>query len=214
MKKLTQFIIITISILFSSLSYGDSASSALTGILLNTQTMEADFSQTVKDKTHHNIQQTQGHMALVRPGKFRWEVKSPNQQLIVANGKRLWIYDPDLEQVTVQTFHAGSGKTPALLLSDKSLTLDKDYKVQAIPQISAIAGLQVFLLTPKDNDDPMNQIRLTFLNKKIHEMQLQDHLGHTTIITFQNVNTGMPLADTLFTFIPPVDVIDETKDHR
>jgi outer membrane lipoprotein carrier protein len=102
MKKLTQFIIITISILFSSLSYGDSASSALTGILLNTQTMEADFSQTVKDKTHHNIQQTQGHMALVRPGKFRWEVKSPNQQLIVANGKRLWIYDPDLEQPFMQ----------------------------------------------------------------------------------------------------------------
>lgn len=206
----------TLVFFFATISHADSAAQSLTSILLSMQTMEADFSQSVKDKTSHSLQQTYGHMALVRPGKFRWEVTRPTKQLIIANGKRLWIYDPDLEQVTIQTFHAETGKTPALLLSDKSLTLDRDYNVQSVPVLSQIAGSQTFLLTPKDKDDPMNKIKLSFINKKIREMQLEDHLGHTTTIAFNNVKMGVQIADSQFVFHQPanVDVIDETKDNR
>jgi outer membrane lipoprotein carrier protein len=188
----------------------------LTQLLLNVKTMQADFTQSIQDKSARSIQESSGHMALQRPGKFRWEVTQPTPQLIIANGLKLWIYDPDLEQVTIQSAHGGTGKTPALLLSDKSLTIGKDYEVKSIPAIVAIAGLQIFQLTPKDQDDPLNKIKLTFMMRKIQEMQLQDHLGHTTIIRFHNVETGMVLPDKLFQFTAPphVDVIDETKDTK
>ncbi len=71
-------------------------------------------------------------MALQRPGKFRWEVVKPNAQLIIANGSRLWIYDPDLEQVIIRAFKHATGQTPALLLSDDNATLSKDFNVQQV----------------------------------------------------------------------------------
>jgi outer membrane lipoprotein carrier protein len=208
---------VTIAALFITVNvYAQSPASDLTDLLLNIKTMQADFSQNIQDKSANSIQNSSGQMALERPGKFRWDVQKPQKQLIIANGVRLWIYDPDLEQVTIQSVRGGSGKTPALLLSDKSLTIDKDYDVKVIPALSAIAGLQIFQLTPKDPDDPLNKIKLTFRMKRIQEMQLQDHLGHTTVIRFQNVQTGMALDDKLFKFNPPpnIDVIDESKDPK
>ncbi len=188
----------------------------LSKLLLNIHTMQADFNQTVKDKSQSSISQSKGHMALQRPGKFRWQVVSPTAQLIIANGKRLWIYDPDLEQVTIQTVHAGTGKAPALLLSDQNLSLSHDYNIKSVPALSQIAGLQIFALTPVDQEDPLDKIKLTFINHQIHEMQLQDRLGHNTVITFNNVTMDKPVPDKLFTFSPPpnVDVIDETKDPK
>jgi outer membrane lipoprotein carrier protein len=198
-------------------AHAQSASDDLTALLLNITSMKADFSQTIsKQKSGQSMQQSSGHMALERPGKFRWETVSPNKQLIIANGERLWIYDPDLEQVTVQAFRAGAGKTPALLLSDKNLTLGKDYNVTSVPAPMAIAGYQIFQLTPKDSNDTLEKITLSFIRKQIHEMKLQDRLGNMTVIAFHNVLADAALPDSLFTFKAPanVDVIDESKDHK
>ena len=101
-----------------------------------------------------------------------------------------------------------------MLLSDKNLTLGKDFSIQLVKNISQIAGSEVFLLKPLAKDDPLESISLTFLNKQIHEMQLQDHLGHTTTILFQHIKVGLSLPNALFTFTPAanIDVIDETKN--
>jgi outer membrane lipoprotein carrier protein len=188
----------------------------LTRILQGVTTLQADFSQTIKDKSTHSLAQSRGHMVLSRPGKFRWEVLEPTKQLIVANGKKIWIYDPDLEQVTIHPFHVDSGATPALLLSDKTLALDTHYTVTTAPAVSPIANTKIFELVPKNQEDPLDKIKLAFMNNQIQQMQLMDRLGHTTVITFKNVQVDKPVANSLFSFVPPhnVDVIDETKDPK
>jgi outer membrane lipoprotein carrier protein len=192
--------------------FADPAADTLTHLLLNINTMKADFTQSVQDKSRM-LQQTKGQMSLSRPGKFRWDTVQPNKQLIIANGSRLWIYDVDLEQVTIRTFHKAAGQTPALLLSDKSLTLSRDFNVKNVDSPSQIAGLQVFMLTPRNSEDSFAMIKLSFINKQIRQMQLEDKLGHVTTISFSHVVINTPLSDSLFTFKPGanVDVIDETK---
>jgi outer membrane lipoprotein carrier protein len=194
----------------------DASTEALTKLLLDIHTMQAHFTQSINDKSAKSLQQSEGKMSLSRPGKFRWETTSPSAQLIIANGSSLWIYDADLEQVTIRTVHKAAGQTPALLLSDKSLTLSRDFNVKTVPVTAQIAGMQVFLLTPKSKNDAFASIQITFLNHQIHEMRLSDRLGHITTITFHQVKTGLTLSDALFTFKPAanIDVIDETKNQR
>jgi outer membrane lipoprotein carrier protein len=215
-KKIPMLVLVIINCFLFTNVHADPASDNLTKLLLNIHTMQANFTQIIKDKSAKSLQQSQGQMSLSRPGKFRWDIQKPVSQLIIANGTRLWIYDADLEQVTIRAFHKAAGQTPALLLSDNNLTLSKDFNVHTVPNPSQIAGSQLFLLTPKDKDDPFETIRLAFLNKQIHEMRLEDRLGHVTTITFQNVKTDIPLADSLFIFKPTanIDVIDETKNKK
>lgn len=216
MTKLKKIIFFLCAILFCALAHAQSASAALTHLLLNTHTMQADFTQIIKYDKASVMHQSQGRMALERPGKFRWEIVKPNNQLIIANGSRLWIYDPDLEQVTIRSFSKAAGQTPALLLSDSNLTLEKDFSIKQVAGASQIAGTEVFRLTPKDKENLFVSITLTFIQKQIREMQLADHLGHVTVVAFKNVKLGLTLPATLFTFTPPpqVDVIDETKKRK
>jgi outer membrane lipoprotein carrier protein len=198
---------------FSAIAQAESPSDTLTHLLVNTRTMQADFSQTVMGKKGQAMQEAHGHMALERPGKFRWEVKTPTPQLIIANGKRLWIYDPDLQQVTIRSFSKSASQTPAFLLSDANVAIEQDYNVEAVAATQQIANAKVFLLSPKNKDNMFANIKLTFMGKQIHEMQLRDHLGHLTIIAFQHVKLDAPLAAALFVFTPSskIDVIDETR---
>lgn len=213
MLKRKYFVAVVAAFTLHSSAFADSASDNLTNLLLSMNTMKANFVQTIKDKSK-TLQKTQGIVALQRPGKFRWEVQSPVAQIIIANNSRLWIYDPDLEQVTVRKFSKAAGQTPALLLSDKNLTLGNDFNVTVLPATSQIANQQIFELTPKNKNDAFERIKLTFISKQIRQMQLEDRLGHQTVISFQNVKTGIALPASLFNFTPPprVDVIDETKN--
>jgi outer membrane lipoprotein carrier protein len=211
--KLFKNLLLVILVIWGGAVKAQDASGELTSLLLNVKTMQADFTQTVKDKSAKAaLQQTHGHMSLERPGKFRWQIIKPIAQLIIANGTRLWIYDADLEQVTIRTFKHAAGQTPALLLSDSTLTLNKDFNVEKQPGDSANPR---FVLTPKDKEDPFATITLSFSNKKIQEMRLEDRIGHVTTIAFQNVQVGMSLASSLFNFKPAanIDVIDETKNQ-
>lgn len=195
--------------------YAASSSDTVTNLLMKMHTMQADFTQNISTQKERSGQATRGQMALQRPGKFRWDIKKPVAQLIIANGTRLWVYDKDLEQVTIRKFNSAEGQTPALLLSDKDLTLGKDYIVKDLNN-GNLAATQTFLLLPKNKDNSFESIRLDFMQQQIKQMELKDRLGHTTTIRFQNIKLNAPLAAALFTFNPPahVDVIDETKRKR
>ncbi|MHB1949275.1 MAG: outer membrane lipoprotein chaperone LolA [Gammaproteobacteria bacterium] len=199
------------ALFFISAAQAESATDTLTGFLQNMRSMRADFTQTILDNKGHALQKSSGQMLLQRPNQFRWDVKSPIRQLIVTNGKRLWIYDPDLEQVTIRGLAKAAGETPAMLLNDPNLSLGKEFDVKAITVDSS--ALQWFMLTPKDKSTVISALQLGFANQIIQEMQLSDHLGHTTKITFNHVKLNVPLASNLFNFTSPahVDVIDETK---
>lgn len=198
-------------ILFASIAYADSGANAeLTQLLKNMRSMQADFIQTIQDKKGKAVQQNTGRMLLQRPSQFRWEIKTPNKQLIVTNGKRLWIYDPDLEQVTIRSLVKAAGETPAMLLTDENLSLGKEFEVRPIKSSST---LRWFLLIPKDKGAVLSSLRLGFTNQQVHQMLLHDHLGHTTKIEFKNIVLNTSIPSSKFNFKPPanVDVINETK---
>lgn len=204
--------ILFVSLFFFSAAFASSSQDL--GALLNTlHTMKADFTQTVYDNRGKVIQTSYGRMALQRPGKFRWEITKPMPQLIVANETRLWIYDRDLEQVTIRALHQAAGDSPAELLSHENATIDKDYAVAMLPNKSA--NTKAFSLAPRSQDSMLESIQMIFLNGQLSEMRLQDHLGHTTKIQFQHTQMNTSLSSSLFVFNTPphVDVIDETKRH-
>lgn len=193
-----------------SVAYANTPDTDLIQLLNNVNSMQGHFVQTVLDGRGRTLNQTQGRMALQRPGKFRWETLEPNKQLIVTNGRKVWIYDPDLEQVTIRYLTKEAGETPALLLSNTNTTLQKNFNVQTTQSKSSV---QWFLLTPKDRGNVFEAIKLGFVNRHIQQMQLQDHLGHVTKIQFNGVVINPGLSPSTFVFRSPsnVDVIDETR---
>jgi outer membrane lipoprotein carrier protein len=192
-----------------SLARANPASDTLSGLLNNIRTMQANFNEVVKDTKGKTLTQSQGKMSLERPGRFRWDVTQPNPQLIVTNGNKIWVYDADLEQVTIRHLQKEAGEVPALLLSNTNETLEKDFRVE----MTNDSVNQSFLLKPNDKSSLFEQIKLGFINKQITEMQLQDHLGHVTVIQFGHIVINNNLSPALFNFKAPahVDVIDEIK---
>ncbi len=188
----------------------NTAAADLSALLTKLNAMKADFTQTITDKNAKQIQHSVGQMLMQRPGKFRWDVKKP-KQLVVTNGKKIWIYEPDLEQVTIRPLTKEVGESPALLLTNPNVTIEKDYQVENIK--AGAKDLQWFLLIPKNQNSLFAKVKLGFNKNQLREMELQDHIGHTTSIAFYNVNLNPVLSATLFSFTPPrhVDVIDETK---
>lgn len=207
MRLLTKLWVGFFLMCFMSSTYADLASDTLIQLLNNIHTMQANFNETVKDTKGKILNQSQGKMSLERPGKFRWDVTAPNRQLIVTNGKKIWIYDADLEQLTIRHFNQEAGEAPALLLSNTNETLTKDFRVDMSNNATT------FLLKPKDKSSMFDSIQLIFSNQQIKIMQLQDHLGHVTLIAFNNAVLNSDLSPALFNFKPPakVDVIDETR---
>jgi outer membrane lipoprotein carrier protein len=182
----------------------------LSSMLNAVKTMQANFKQTVFDNRDKVIQTSYGKMAMQRPGKFRWDVTKPIPQLIIANDSRIWIYDADLQQVTIRPMSKATSDTPALLLSDVDSVLTKDYTVKPSKVVNSTTW---FSLKPRNPDNMFEKIELGFEKDQITEMRLADHLGHTTSVKFQQVQTNKPLSADLFTFKAKsnVDVVDETK---
>lgn len=185
----------------------------LTQLLQPMHSLQANFTQSILDNQGRVIQKSIGKIALQRPGYFRWEVSSPIKQIIIANATRLWIYDPDLEQVVIKPAQQAVGGTPVFLLSNVAETLEKEFAVKALPNK---VDWRWFSLVPKNKDKMFEAIQLGFYKQQIKEMRMQDSIGHSTVIEFKQVKTNLALSAALFNFKPPanVDVIDETKKSK
>ena len=169
--------------------------------------IEADFVQYVLDASGSRLQETHGHMVLAQPNQFWWQTEDPFAQLLVSNGKRLWIYDEDLEQVTVQTLDQRSTSTPALLLSGNATDIGAEFDV--VMQTGG-NGLVFYRLTPKDPESLYQTLRLNFKNNQLLEMQLEDAMNQKTSLTFSNMVLNPQLKENLFEFVIPenVDVLE------
>jgi len=203
-------IVAFLSFIWVLVCYAKTPSSDLSTLLNSIHAMRASFTQTTYDNKNKPIQQSYGRMALVRPGKFRWEVEKPIPQIIIANQSKLWIYDPDLEQVTIRPLKITTGETPALLLSHENNSLEKDFVIR---QLSSPSEWKWYQLMPKNPDNMFAQIELGFQKNQIKEMRLKDHLGHTIRVQFQQIQINPNLNSHLFKFQSSknIDVIDETK---
>ncbi|UCJ15422.1 outer membrane lipoprotein chaperone LolA [Pseudomonas sp. MM211] len=185
----------------------EAAVKRLTELLNQAQTITARFSQLSLDGSGTQLQETAGELALKRPGLFRWHTDAPMEQLLVSDGKQVWLYDPDLEQVTIQTLDQRLTHTPALLLSGDVSQIRENFEIT----FKEGGNVVDFILKPKSKDTLFDSLRLSFRNGVLNDMQLIDSIGQRTNILFMNVKMNEPLDDKQFSFEIPegADVIQE-----
>ena len=183
------------------------ATDALKVFLTQTQTVKARFAQMVLDKNLKPLQQAQGVMQFSRPGKFRWDYQKPYEQVIVGDGSKLWIYDKDLNQVTVRKLDRALGSSPAALLAGSN-DLERDFKLS---NLGVDKGLDWLEALPKSRDTVFERVRMSFGKSGLEAMELRDQFGQTTVITFADVERNPRIAADVFRFTPPqgADVISE-----
>ncbi len=183
------------------------ATDALKVFLTQTQTVKARFAQMVLDKNLKPLQQAQGVMQLSRPGKFRWDYQKPYEQVIVGDGSKLWIYDKDLNQVTVRKLDRALGASPAALLAGSN-DLERDFKLSNLGMEKGLDWLEAL---PKSRESVFERVRMGFGKSGLEAMELRDQFGQTTVITFADVERNPRIAADVFRFTPPqgADVISE-----
>jgi len=171
------------------------------------QSLQGRFEQRVFDANGQMNEQSQGQVALQAPRQFRWDYEAPFPQTIVADGDQIWIYDPDLEQVTVRKQSYEEQSSPLAVLIDPS-EMDRQFDVA---DMGNAQGLDWVKLTPKSKDAAFAEARLGFADGHLQRMVMQDNLGQRTEIRFSDWKRNPQLAAERFRFVPPpgVDVVGE-----
>jgi outer membrane lipoprotein carrier protein len=167
--------------------------------LRDTHSARADFEQKVYDRDHRLVQASSGRFAFLRPGRFRWTYARPYEQVIVGDGERVWIHDPDLNQVTVRPMARALGSTPAALLAG-SADVERAFE---FAEGGSAGGLEWLEATPRGDDSGFDRIRLGLDARGVEAMELTDHFGQTTVLRFSALvrNPALPPAE--FRFEPP-----------
>lgn len=174
------------------------------------QGLQAQFHQTLADSKGVTTAESNGTLAISRPNRFRWDYTDPYKQLIVSDGTRIWLYDADLEQVTVRRLDDSISATPAMLLSGDGKLAD-NFTVTQTVQDGAVEWVQ---LEPKSNDTDFKWVRLGFTGDALRYMQLGDKLGQKTLLEFSKFERNPKLDPARFDFkVPPgADVIGDAGD--
>ncbi len=184
------------------------ATDNLKNFIAATHSAQADFTQTVLDKSGKRLQSASGTMQFMRPGKFRWAYQKPYEQLIVGDGAKFWLYDIDLNQVTVKKLDAALGSSPAALLSGSN-EIERGFVLEDIGERDGLDWLQA---TPRAQDTSFEKILMAFnAQSDLLIMELYDAFGHKTVLKFSNMKRNPQLSPTLFKFVPPkgADVLGE-----
>ena len=179
----------------------------LKAFVAGAKTAEADFTQTVTDKSGRVTQEASGKMAFARPGKFRWDYRAPYEQVIVGDGSKLWLYDVDLEQVTVKPLGDVVAGTPAALLAGDN-AIEKYFSLK---NAGGGGGLEWLEATPKSRDTTFERIRMGFKGDVLVQMELFDFFGQRTTLKLSHFARNPSLAPSRFQFTPPkgADIIGE-----
>ncbi len=188
--------------LFSSLLWAGTGAAHLHAFLDNLGTLQARFEQSVQDPTHSEAERFQGTLYLRRPGQFRWDYSEPYEQLIVADGERVWIYDGDLDQTNHRPQKELLSGTPAQLLIDAS-PVEESFEVIDIGERQGMAWVE---LIPRDKESQFVRILLAFMGKELRRMEMADQFGQVTRFQFYDIQRNIPLPDELFEFEPPEGV--------
>jgi len=172
-----------------------------------TQSMQADFIQIIKNTHGQLLEQSEGRLILSRPDKFILEYKTPSEQKYISNGQTLWMYDVELEQVTIKVFDDSIGDSPALLLSSNT-NVYKHYRVDDIKPYKSDKNQWVQLLANKE-DMTFERVLLAFDGSILKQMVMFDSFGQVTELQFSHIQVNKPFSLRQFTFTAPegVDVI-------
>jgi outer membrane lipoprotein carrier protein len=177
-----------------------------------TKTATATFEQQVIDRAGKVVERATGTFAFQRPGKFRWAYDKPHRQLLVGDGQKLWIHDPDLNQVTVKRMDAALSSTPAALLAGR----DDITTLFTLRDAGSQDGLNWVEANPKSKDTGFEKVRLGLNGKTLAAMELHDQLGGRTMLRFNELKANAPVAATQFAFTPPkgADVMEDAPAKK
>lgn len=178
----------------------------------STRSLRAEFSQRVATGADNpgagrKAQVSSGLVALSRPGKFRWQIDKPFPQLMVSDGEKVWLYDPDLKQVTIRKAGGALDGSPAALLAGNN-RIEKDF---VLNDAGHREGRDWVEALPKNKDASFSRILLGFKGEALQVMELSDNFGQTTHILFSSIERNPALLSSVFEFLPPdgVDVVSE-----
>lgn len=170
----------------------------------NVKSGRAGFTQTVTSVDGAKKKDSSGQFEFVRPNRFRFSYAKPFEQQIVADGQKVWLYDVDLNQVTVRPMAQALGATPAALLAGG--TLDKEFELKAAP---AADGFEWVQATPRVKDGPIKALRVGFKGTALAALEIVDAFGQRSMLRFTALEQNIALPDSTFQFTPPkgADVI-------
>ncbi len=206
MRALLQRAALTVA-LAAALPAQASAVGALREFLAQTKTARGEFTQQVMRGNAQAAPPSSGTFVFERPGKFRWTYQKPYEQVLVADGERLYLYDKDLNQVTVKKIAAALPASPASILFGGS-DFERDFVVKDDGVRDGVAWL---VATPRAKDSPFERIDIGFRDGVPAAMQLKDSFGQVSRLTFARFERNAKVDPQLFRFAPPpgVDVLEE-----
>ena len=180
---------------------------ALHHFFQDSRTVTASFTQKVSRPDGQVVKRATGRLWISRPGKFRWTYAGSDGEVIVSNGQKVWLYEPALQQATVQPLGRALSSTPAALIAGRD-PLARQFAIRVLP---AASGLDWVLLVPKDGQNQgFTSIRMGFDRQgRLREMRMGDAFQQTTTLKFSDIHINGPIAASKFRFSPPsgVDVL-------
>ncbi len=170
------------------------------------KTGRASFTQTVTSADGAKKRSSSGSFEFARPNRFRFHYAKPFEQLIVSDGQKVWIYDADLNQVTVRQLTQALGATPAALLAGASL--EQEFELAAQPSQDGIDWVQA---TPRQKDGAFQSMRIGFRGKELAAVEILDSFGQRSVLQFSQYAANVALPEQSFRFVPPAgaDVIEQ-----
>jgi outer membrane lipoprotein carrier protein len=191
--------------LIASLSmpaWAEDAEQRLKTALKNMDNLSAEFKQTLLDEDKNIVQQSSGTLALQRPGKFAWIYTEPFEQRIIADGSELWVYDVELDQVTVKPMDESISNAPIMILMKES-DVTQQFNVIEVGQRKFLFWVE---LEPQAKDLEYQRIFIGLEGGNVRAMELQDQFGQSTQIVFDNLRVGVVHNPATFKFVPPEGV--------
>lgn len=172
----------------------------------NVRSGQGRFTQTVTAPDGKRRKVSQGVFEFQRPNRFRFVYAKPFEQTIVADGQKVWLYDPELNQVSVRRLSQALGATPAALLAGTSL--DQDFELAAQP---ARDGLEWVQATPRQRDGTIQTMRVGFRGKELAALEILDHFGQRSVLQFPDFKANASVLPEQFRFTPPpgADLIEQ-----
>ena len=191
--------------LIASLSmpaWAEDAEQRLKTALKNMDNLSAEFKQTLLDEDKNIVQQSSGTLALQRPGKFAWIYTEPFEQRIIADGSELWVYDVELDQVTVKPMDESISNAPIMILMKES-DVTQQFNIIEVGQRKFLFWVE---LEPRAKDIEYQRIFIGLDDGEVRAMELQDQFGQSTQIVFDNLRVGVVHNPATFKFVPPEGV--------
>ncbi|MDH5517742.1 MAG: outer membrane lipoprotein chaperone LolA [Gammaproteobacteria bacterium] len=207
MKSRLKLIIIS-ALLLCNIHFAYAANTGveqLKHFLTRSDSFSAAFSQSLFDEKGYELQFSAGQFSLQKPGKFSWDYEEPYRQVIMSNGKLIWLFDSELDQVTIKPVESSLSKTSMVLLFNKT-DIEKDFKLLKMDVIKGVSWIE---LIARDHDAEFSNIFVGMKNNLINSIKMIDGFGQTTVIQFSKISSAVKFKPGRFEFAIPknADVI-------